>query len=75
MQQENHLVVGGEGPDIEIHSFEDRKLLTKFKAHDKRVKGAHCTTLDTDDKSYLITASNDGFIKIWQLSVSLTRQT
>ncbi len=68
--QASELVIGGEAPEVEMHSFVDRKLSTKFTAHEKRVKAACFTSLGSQDQSYLITASNDGFIKMWRLSVS-----
>jgi len=64
------LVVGGDGPDIEIHSMKEGKLLTKFKAHDKRVRAGSIITL-AKDQSNLITASNDGFIKLWEVPVRI----
>lgn len=68
----SELVIGGEAPEVEMHSFVDRKLSTKFTAHEKRVKAACFTSLGSQDQSYLITASNDGFIKMWRLSVDGT---
>jgi len=68
------LVVGGDGPDIEIHSMKEGKLLTKFKAHDKRVRAGSIITL-AKDQSNLITASNDGFIKLWEVPVDGSEPT
>jgi WD40 repeat protein len=68
LKLQEKLIVCGEGPDVEIHSISEKKLLTKFKAHEKRVKAACVTSLGMD-ASYLITASNDGFVKMWKISV------
>jgi hypothetical protein len=68
LKLQDKLVVCGDGPDVEIHSISEKKMLTKFKAHEKRVKAACVTSLGMD-ASYLITASNDGFVKIWKILV------
>ena len=66
------IAVAGEMPQIEIHSIVSKCLITKFEAHKNRVR---CMTLvsnknATGDSSAqcLVTASNDGFAKIWKLN-------
>ena len=64
------MVIGGDGSDIEIHSLKESKLITKFKAHEKRIKAGE--VIKPDGKNvYLITASNDGFIKLWAIHVNI----
>ena len=60
-------MVGGERPEIEIHSIGGRKLLTQFKAHERRSKAGAVVKLK--EKLHLITASNDGLVKLWQIQV------
>ena len=66
------IAVAGEMPQIEIHSIVSKCLITKFEAHKNRVR---CMTLvsnknATGDSSAqcLVTASNDGFAKVWKLN-------
>ena len=67
------IAVAGEMSQIEIHSIVSKSLITKFEAHNNRVR---CMTLvsnenDTEGDSSarcLVTASNDGFVKIWKLN-------
>jgi len=67
------IAVAGEMSEIEIHSIVSKSLITKFDAHNNRVR---CMTLvsnenDTEGDSSarcLVTASNDGFVKIWKLN-------
>ncbi|XP_046460278.1 p21-activated protein kinase-interacting protein 1-like [Daphnia pulex] len=64
---EDTLLIGGEGPNIVTHSISQRKLLSQFKAHERRVKAAAITKLNTLEEPHLVTVSNDGFIKLWQI--------
>uniref|UniRef100_A0A0N8DXS6 p21-activated protein kinase-interacting protein n=1 Tax=Daphnia magna TaxID=35525 RepID=A0A0N8DXS6_9CRUS len=64
---EDTLLIGGEGPNIESHSVTHRKPVSQFKAHEKRVKAAAITKLNASEELHLITASNDGFIKLWRI--------
>ena len=65
------MLIAGEGPNIEIHSILERKLVSQFKAHEKRVKCAVITKLNMLEELHLITASNDGFIKLWHILVNI----
>ena len=65
------MFIGGEGPNIETHSILQRKVLSQFKAHEKRVKAAVLTKFNTSEELHLITASNDGFIKLWRILVKI----
>lgn len=64
------MLVGGERPNIEVHSISERKVLTEFKAHEKRVKAAEVTKLNGMEDPHLVTVSNDGFIKLWKIPVN-----
>jgi len=63
------LVVGGVGPEVEVHSIKEGKLLTRFKAHAKSVRVASVVTVDK--LPLLVTAANDRFIRLWQVPVSM----
>lgn len=65
------MLIGGEGPNIVTHSISQRKLLSQFKAHERRVKAAAITKLNTLEEPHLVTVSNDGFIKLWQILVKI----
>ena len=67
--QEDTLLVGGEGPNIETHSISQKKILYTFKAHERRVKAAAITKLNVSEALHLVTVSNDGFIKLWHIKV------
>lgn len=60
-------MVGGEGPNLELHSISERKLFTQFKAHEKRVKDA--AAINFEEEIHLVTVSNDKFIKLWKFEV------
>jgi len=62
---EDTLVVGGVGPEVEVHSIKEGKLLTRFKAHAKSVRVASVVTVDK--LPLLVTAANDRFIRLWQV--------
>ena len=71
------IAVAGEMPHVEIHSIVSKSLIMKFDAHTNRVR---CMALlsnqpsETDEvkdvlsHQCLVTASNDGFVKVWKLS-------
>ena len=71
------IAVAGEMSHIEVYSIVSKTLLMKFEAHTNRVR---CMTLiskelsPNDEKSNhlshqcLVTASNDGLVKIWKVS-------
>ena len=48
--------------------MKEGKLVTSFKAHNKRVKAG--SVIIVDKVPLLVTASNDGFVKLWQVPVS-----
>ena len=71
------IAVAGEMSHIEVHSIVSKRLIMKFEAHTNRVR---CMSLvaeptsvnvgSTTDTTHqcLVTASNDGLVKIWRLS-------
>lgn len=60
-------MIGGEGPNVQVHSISERKLLAQFKAHEKRVKSA--VAVNFEEEIHLVTVSNDKFIKLWKFEV------
>jgi WD40 repeat protein len=59
-------------PEVEMHSIAEKKLLHKFAAHEKRVRCLKLIKGDANEdegknlKFCLVTASNDGNIKVWK---------
>ena len=66
------IAVAGEMSQIEIHSIVSKTLIMKFEAHTNRVR---CMTLLSSENQSkggsndqcLVTASNDGLVKVWKL--------
>lgn len=56
------FALAGEMPFVEIHSLISKELLYKFEAHTTRVR-----CLAFVRPNCLITASNDGLVKVWKL--------
>ena len=77
------IAVAGEMPQIEVYSIVSKSLIMKFEAHANRVR---CMTLVSDqpikyndtsaqlNHQCLVTASNDGFVKVWKLSKKLIEE-
>ena len=67
------IAVAGEMSQIEIHSIVSKSIITKFEAHTNRVR---CMSLISNENSSeggsgdqcLVTASNDGLVKIWKVN-------
>ncbi|KAI1902160.1 hypothetical protein AGOR_G00041840 [Albula goreensis] len=59
------LAVGGDEESVRLYDINTEKCICEFKAHENRVKALDSFTLE--DYRVLVTASNDGFIKIWKL--------
>ena len=62
---------------MEVHSISENKLIWRFKAHEKRVRAGGCVgesagesqaDCSTNSASFLVTASNDGLIKLWRFN-------
>jgi len=60
---DNTFALAGEMPHIEIYSMVTKELLHKFEAHETRVR-----CLSVINPSCLVSASNDGLIKVWKIS-------
>jgi protein MAK11 len=72
----NRIAIGGEGENIEIHRADIRSVQCFFKAHSNRVKGLQCVkSLDEENCVWLVSASSDGFIKIWNLHLEKLDET
>ncbi|KAM6948909.1 p21-activated protein kinase-interacting protein 1-like [Aplochiton taeniatus] len=64
------LAIAGDDETVRIYDVDTEKCVGSFKAHETRVKAMDSFTLD--DYSVLVTASNDGFIKMWKLHLNET---
>ncbi|XP_029971332.1 p21-activated protein kinase-interacting protein 1-like isoform X2 [Salarias fasciatus] len=59
------LAVAGDDEAVRLCDVGRMKWVCEFKAHETRVKAVD--SLMMDDHCVLVTASNDGFIKMWKL--------
>jgi len=59
------LAVAGDDEIVRLCDVEKEKWVCEFKAHDTRVKAVD--SFNMEDYCVLVTASNDGFIKMWKL--------
>ncbi|KAG7220917.1 hypothetical protein INR49_017767 [Caranx melampygus] len=59
------LAVAGDDEVVRLCDLGKQKWVCEFKAHETRVKAVD--SLDMEDYCVLVTASNDGFIKMWKL--------
>ncbi|XP_076601436.1 p21-activated protein kinase-interacting protein 1-like [Chaetodon auriga] len=59
------LVVAGDDETVRFCDLEKKKWVSEFKAHETRVKAVDSFFME--DYCVLVTASNDGFIKMWKL--------
>lgn len=64
------LTIAGDDEMVRFYDVDTEKLVGEFKAHKTRVKAVDSFTLD--DYCVLVTASNDGFIKMWKLHLNET---
>ncbi|CAL9689606.1 unnamed protein product [Knipowitschia caucasica] len=69
------LVVAGDDETVRLCDIQKQTWICDFKAHETRVKAVD--SFSWDDHMVLVTASNDGFIKMWklQLKEALERPT
>ncbi|KAG5285497.1 hypothetical protein AALO_G00004050 [Alosa alosa] len=63
--QNTCLAVAGDDETVRLFDLTTEKCTCEFKAHENRVKAVDCFMLD--DFCVIVTASNDGFIKLWKL--------
>lgn len=66
---ENLCVVAGECNSIEIHDTEKKCLIQKYAAHSNRVKALQVCNGPEENLKWLVSASSDGFIKIFQIDL------
>uniref|UniRef100_A0AAX7VVI5 Anaphase-promoting complex subunit 4 WD40 domain-containing protein n=1 Tax=Astatotilapia calliptera TaxID=8154 RepID=A0AAX7VVI5_ASTCA len=59
------LAVAGDDETVRLCDVEKAKWVCDFKAHETRVKTVD--SVNVDDYSVVVTASNDGFIKMWKI--------
>ncbi|XP_015246998.1 PREDICTED: p21-activated protein kinase-interacting protein 1 [Cyprinodon variegatus] len=62
------LAVAGDDETVRICDVVKAKLVCEFKAHETRVKAVD--SLMVDDYCVLLTASNDGYIKMWKIHLN-----
>lgn len=62
------LTIAGDDETMRFYDVDTEKLVGEFKAHETRVKAVESFT--RDNYSVLVTASNDGFIKMWKLHLN-----
>ncbi|TRY91390.1 hypothetical protein DNTS_013521 [Danionella cerebrum] len=61
------LAVGGDDESVRIYDVTSQECVCEFKAHENRVKAID--SFLKDDFCVLVSASNDGFIKLWKLNL------
>ncbi|XP_042185130.1 p21-activated protein kinase-interacting protein 1-like isoform X3 [Oncorhynchus tshawytscha] len=61
------LAIAGDDETVRLCDINTQKVLCEFEAHETRVKSVDSFTVD--DFCVLVTASNDGFIKMWKLNL------
>nr|XP_057917769.1 p21-activated protein kinase-interacting protein 1-like [Doryrhamphus excisus] len=63
------LVVAGDDEIVRLCDVDKEKWVCEFKAHETRVKAVDGFNMD-DDYCVMVTASNDGFIKMWKMHLN-----
>lgn len=61
------LAVAGDDESVQIYDVDSEKCICEFKAHEIRVKAVE--SLMMGELCVIITASNDGFIKLWKFTM------
>ncbi|XP_057178382.1 p21-activated protein kinase-interacting protein 1-like [Triplophysa rosa] len=61
------LAVSGDDESVRVYDVTSQKCLCEFKAHENRIKAIESFTKDSF--CVVVTASNDGFIKMWKLDL------
>uniref|UniRef100_A0A3B4A3C8 Uncharacterized protein n=1 Tax=Periophthalmus magnuspinnatus TaxID=409849 RepID=A0A3B4A3C8_9GOBI len=61
------LAVAGDDETVRLCDLEKQKWVCEFKAHETRVKAVD--SFSWEDYTVMVTASNDGFIKMWKLQL------
>lgn len=67
---DSSFVLAGESPAVEVYSLVDGCLLGRFEAHQNRVRCLAVIESEEEKSSRccLVTASNDGMVKVWSLT-------
>lgn len=63
---ESILAVAGDEEFVRLYDTDLQRCLLEFKAHANRVKSVYC--FEIENSNIIVTASNDGFIKLWKLN-------
>ncbi|XP_062337193.1 p21-activated protein kinase-interacting protein 1-like [Osmerus eperlanus] len=61
------VAIAGDDETVRLCDVETQQWVCEFKAHETRVKAVDSFTME--DYIVLVTASNDGFIKMWKLQL------
>ncbi|KAJ0059112.1 hypothetical protein NL108_007492 [Boleophthalmus pectinirostris] len=61
------LAVAGDDETVRLCDIEKQQWVCEFKAHETRVKAVD--SFSWEDYTVVVTASNDGFIKLWKLQL------
>lgn len=61
------LAVAGDDENVQVYDLVSEKCICEFKAHENRVKAVE--SLMIGELCVIITASNDGFIKLWKFTL------
>uniref|UniRef100_A0A8D0HNP8 PAK1 interacting protein 1 n=1 Tax=Sphenodon punctatus TaxID=8508 RepID=A0A8D0HNP8_SPHPU len=61
------LAIVGDDESVRLYDSESQKCLCEFKAHENRIKDIF--SFEKEGLHILVTASNDGYIKMWRLAL------
>ncbi|XP_033915141.2 p21-activated protein kinase-interacting protein 1-like isoform X1 [Acipenser ruthenus] len=67
------VVVAGDEETVKLYDTDSLKCLCEFKAHENRVKAIYSITVG--ETLVLVTASSDGYIKMWKLDPEKIQDT
>ncbi|KAK1172411.1 p21-activated protein kinase-interacting protein 1-like [Acipenser oxyrinchus oxyrinchus] len=67
------VVVAGDEETVRLYDTDSLKCLCEFKAHENRVKAIYSITVG--ETLVLVTASSDGYIKMWKLDLEKIQDT
>ncbi|XP_078282863.1 p21-activated protein kinase-interacting protein 1-like [Rhinoraja longicauda] len=64
---ESIIAIAGDEEHVRLYNTDSQECLCEFKAHETRVKALHF--FQVGENNVLATASSDGYIKLWKLTV------
>ncbi|TNM98496.1 p21-activated protein kinase-interacting protein 1-like [Takifugu flavidus] len=67
------LAIAGDDESVRLHDISEKKMVCEFKAHETRVKAMDSFVME--DYCVMVTASNDGLIKMWKLHLKEELET